>query len=96
MHKLFCVYYHSSRYISCPDEKHGDMRDLCSQAMCLLTTLIAAKGSGIAQLIYQKGEKAVSLPKISINIFDVSKGWRAGGGGGGRSREKGTNDVSCG
>ena len=28
-----------------PHEKHGNMRDLCSQGMGLLTTLIAAKGS---------------------------------------------------
>ena len=33
-------------------------------------------GSGIAQLRYKKCEKAVSLPKISIDIFDVSKGGR--------------------
>ena len=40
--------------------------------------------SGIAQLRYQKHKKAVSLPKISINIFDVSKGggWVGGWGGG--------------
>ena len=88
MHGLLCVYYPASRDLSCPQEKHGDMRDLCSQDMCLLTILIAAKGSGIAQLRYQKcAEKAVSLPGISINIFDVSKG---------RSREKRTIDVSCG
>ena len=43
--------------------------------MCLLTILIAAKaGSGLAQLRYQKREKAVSLPKILINIFNISKG----------------------
>ena len=46
----------------------------CIQAtLCLLTILIAAKGNRIVQLRYQKREKAVSLPKISINIFDVSK-----------------------
>ena len=50
------------------------MRDLCSQGIYLFAILIAAKGSGIVQLKYQKREKAVSLPKISINIFDVSKG----------------------
>ena len=83
MHRLLCVYHPAS------NEKHGDMRDLCSQGTCLLTILIAAKGSGIAQLGYQKCEKAVSLKKISINIFDVSKG------GGGGVREKRTIDVSC-
>ena len=36
--------------------------DLCSQGMCLFTILIAAKGSGIAQLRYKKREKAVSWP----------------------------------
>ena len=46
------------------------MRDLCSQDMCLLyMTLIAAKGSSIVQLGYQKHEKVVSLPKILINIL---------------------------
>ena len=49
----------------------GDMRDLCSQGICLHTILIAAKGSGIGQLRYQKREKAASLPIISINIFYV-------------------------
>ena len=34
----------------------------------------SAKGSSIAQLRYQKREKAASLPKISINIFNVSRG----------------------
>ena len=54
--------------------------------------IAALTGSGIAQLRHQKREKAVSLPKLSINIFDVSK---MGvfkcvcvcGGGGGVSRE---------
>ena len=50
--------------------------------MCLLTTLIAAKGSGIAQLRYKKHEKAASLPKISIIFLTFPRG---GGGGGGRS-----------
>ena len=55
----------------------GDMRDLCSQDMCLLyITLIAAKGSSIVQLGYQKHEKVVSLPKISINILMFPGGWR--------------------
>ena len=76
-----------SRDRSCPHEKHGDMRDLvCSQGMCLLTILIAAKGSGVAQLSYQKCE----MPKISTSIFDVSKG-----GGGSRQTER-IIDVSCG
>ena len=48
--------------------------------MCLVTILIAAKDSDIARLIYQNCEKAVSLPKISINIFDVLKEVRGGGG----------------
>ena len=77
MHRLLCVYYPASIDLSCPHEKHGHMRDLCSQGIYLFAILIAAKGSGIVQLKYQKREKAVSLPKISINIFDVSKG---GGG----------------
>ena len=81
--------------LSCPHEKHGDTRDLCSQPWyvftpSLHTILIAAKGSaiaaiakgsGIAQLIYQKhekGQKAVSL------TFP----------GGGGSREKRAIDVS--
>ena len=59
--------------------KRRDMRDLCLQGMCLLTILRAAKGRGIAPLRNQKREKAASLPKISINIFDISKegvgGW---------------------
>ena len=50
------------------------------------------KGSGIAQLRYQKREKRISFPKISITSFDVSKGV----GGGGESREVHTIDVSCG
>ena len=54
----------------------------CAQTtLSLLTILIAAKGSGIAQLRCQK----VSLPKTSINIFDVSNG--DGVGGWGVSRE---------
>ena len=55
----------------------------CAQiTLCLLTILIAAEGSGIAQLRYQKREKAESLPKITTNIFDISKrgGWGRGGG----------------
>ena len=79
MRRLLCVYYPASRDLSYPHEKHGDKRYLCSQGMCLLTILKAAKGSGIAQLRYQKHEKAVFLPKISINIFDVSKGCGVGG-----------------
>ena len=74
MHRLLCIYYPTSRDFSCPHENHGDMRDLCSQGMRLLAILIAAKGSSIAQLRYQKREKAASLPKISINIFNVSRG----------------------
>ena len=59
----------------------------CAQAtLFLLTILIAAKGSAdTAQLRYQKRENTVSLPKISINIFDVSKG--GGGVGGGVTSE---------
>ena len=72
--------------------KRRDMRDLCLQGMCLLTILRAAKGMVIAPLRNQKREKAASLPKISINIFDISKE----GVGGGGSREKRTNDVPCG
>ena len=53
--------------ISCSHEKRGDMRDL----WCLLTTLITAKDSGIAQLRYKKREKA---QKISINILTFP-GW---------------------
>ena len=53
--------------------------------------LIAANNSGIAQLRYQKREKAVSY--ISINIFsNVSEGVGRGGG----YREKRKIDVSCG
>ena len=73
MHRLLCVHYRASRDLSCPQEKRGDIINLCSQGMCLLTPLIAAKGSGIAQFRCQRREKAVSLPKISINIFDFSK-----------------------
>ena len=51
--------------ISCSHEKLGDMRDL----WCLLTTLITAKDSGIAQLRYKKREKAVSLPKNIDKYF---------------------------
>ena len=69
MHRLLCVYYPASRDLSCLHETHGDTRDLCSQGTCFLTILTAAKGSGIAQLTYQKSKKAASLPKISINIF---------------------------
>ena len=50
----------------------------CAQTLCFFTILIAAKGSGIAQLRY-KSERAVSLLKASIICFDVS--------GGGVSRE---------
>ena len=50
------------------------MRFCAQTTLCLLMTLIAAKGGGIAQLRYQKREKAVSLPKISINIFGLSRG----------------------
>ena len=50
------------------------MRFCAQTTLCLLTILIAAKDSGITQLRYRKREKAVSLPKISINIFDVSRG----------------------
>ena len=45
------------------------MRFCAQTTLCLLMTLIAAKGGGIAQLRYQKREKAVS-----INIFGVSRG----------------------
>ena len=55
--------------------------------MCLLTILTSAEGSGIVQLRYQKP----AMPKISINIFDVSKG-----GVGRGSQKKHTIDVSCG
>ena len=82
MQRLLCVYYTASRDLSCFHKKHGDMRDLCSQGMCLLTILIAVKGSGIAQLRYQKREKVVSLPNISINIFGRFQGTMGGGGGG--------------
>ena len=61
--------------------------------MCLVTILIAAKDSDIARLRYQNCEKAVSLPKIPINIFDVLKEVGGGGGGRGRSPEKRTIDV---
>ena len=47
-------------------------------ALFLLTILIAAKGSGIAQLRYHTRDKAVPLPKISINIFDLFKGVAVG------------------
>ena len=40
----------------------------------------------VAQLRFKKREKAVTLPKLSINIFDVSKG--AGGAGGSRKKRK--------
>ena len=50
------------------------MRFCAQTALCLLTILTAAKGSGITKLRYKKREKAVSLPKISMNVFDVSKG----------------------
>ena len=50
--------------------------------LCLLAILIAAKGSGIAQLRYQKREKAVIFLTFS----------REGGG----VREKRKIDVSCG
>ena len=53
--------------------------------LCLRKTLIATKGTYRAQ----QSEKAVPLPKKSINIFDVSKG-------GWGSREKLKIDVSCG
>ena len=56
------------------------MRFCAQTTLCLLTILIAAKDSGITQLRYRKREKAVSLPKISINIFDVSRGTRNEGG----------------
>ena len=69
------------------------MRFCVHTTLCLLTILIAAKGIGMAQFSYQKCEKAVSLPNISKNIFDVSK---VVGGGGGGSREKHKMDVSCG
>ena len=70
------------------------MRFCAQTTLCLLTILVAAKGRGITQLRYQKREKAASLPKISINIFDVFKG--VGGGGVERgSREQRTIDVSC-
>ena len=49
------------------------MRFCVHTTLCLLTILIAAKGIGMAQFSYQKCEKAVSLPNISKNIFDVSK-----------------------
>ena len=56
--------------------------------MCLLTILIAAKRSHIAQLRYQKREKAVSLPK-----FEVSKG---GGDVEGLERNVQLTILSCG
>ena len=64
--------------------------------MCLLTTLIAAKGSGIAQLRYKKHEKTASLPKISIIFLTFPRGGGGGGSGRGGSQEKCTVDVSCG
>ena len=60
------------------------MRFCVHTTLCLLMILIAAKGIGMAQFSYQKCEKAVSLPNISKNIFDVSK---VVGEGGGVSRE---------
>ena len=56
--------------------------------------LIAAKGKVIAQLRYLKREKTVSLPKISINILDISKGGRRGSGAGGRFQVKCTIDQT--
>ena len=51
----------------------GHERSLLA-GICLLMILIPVKGSHIVQPRYQKRENAVSLPKISINIFDISKG----------------------
>ena len=73
------------------NEKGHDRSLLAGYRMCLLTILIATEGSGIAQFRYQKREKAVSLPKISINILTFP-----GGGGRMGSREKRTIDISCG
>ena len=55
------------------------MRFCAQTTLCLLTILIAAKGSGIAQLIYKKREKAVFLT--------FPRGCRG-------YREKRTTDVS--
>ena len=57
--------------------------------MCLLTILIVAKRSHIAQLRYQKRKKAVSLPKL-----EVSKG--GGGGLEGLERNVQLTILSCG
>ena len=41
----------------------------CAQTtLCLLTILIAVKGSGTVQFRYQKRETVVSFPEISINF----------------------------
>ena len=57
----------------------SDKRFGAQTTLCLLTILIAAKRSGMAQLRYQKREKAIFLPKKSINVFDVSSGRESGG-----------------
>ena len=56
------------------------MRFCAQSTLCLPTILIAAKGSGIAQLRYQKRAKAISSKHF---FFVVSKGATGGGGGGG-------------
>ena len=51
--------------------------------------LVTAKGSDTAQFRHQKREKALSLLKIWINIFNVSRGGEG-------YRGKRTIDISCG
>ena len=67
------------------------MRFSAQTTLCSFTILVAAEGSGIAQLRYRKRAKAVSLPKNRhiFLIFPRGVGW-------GASREKRKIDVSCG
>ena len=72
---IYCLY---SAYIC---SLGLDIKFCADSALCLLKILIAVKGGGTAQLRYQKRERGVSMPKVSINIFDVSKRGGVGEGG---------------
>ena len=47
--------------------------DLCSQGMCLFTILIAAKGSGIAQLRYKKTRESGILAVSRARVGDLER-----------------------